>query len=113
MVRVHRGPGTGCPARRAAGAARSGLKEPLLSGLLPGQLGDPATIGIERSSLGDARGEPVSGDRVIRLATAAVVCAVAAFAAVVSYGLSRRRVSQVIAQVTGSGNGHRPEGEAA
>jgi Protein of unknown function (DUF2637) len=32
-----------------------------------------------------ARGGPVSGDRVIRLATAAVVCAVAAFAAVVSY----------------------------
>ena len=38
-------------------------------------------------------GEPVSGDRVIRFATAAVVCAVAAFAAVVSYshiyGLAR------------------------
>jgi hypothetical protein len=35
--------------------------------------------------VGGARGEPVSGDRVIRFATAAVVCAVAAFAAVVSY----------------------------
>jgi len=52
--------------------------------LLPGQLGDPATIGIEWPSVGDAaRGEPVSGDRVIRFATAAVVCAVAA------YGLGR------------------------
>ena len=32
-----------------------------------------------------ARGGPVSGDRVIRLETAAAVCPVAAFAAVVSY----------------------------
>jgi hypothetical protein len=54
--------------------------------LLPGQLGDPATTRIERPSGGGAAwGEPVSGDRVIRFATAAVVCAVAAFAAVVSY----------------------------
>ena len=29
------------------------------------------------------------------------------------FGLSRRRVSQLITQVTASGNGHRPEGEAA
>ena len=34
---------------------------------------------------GDAPSEPVSGDRMIRFTTAAVVCAVAAFAAVVSY----------------------------
>ena len=29
------------------------------------------------------------------------------------FGLSRRRVSQLVAQVTASGNGHRPESEAA
>jgi DNA-binding transcriptional regulator LsrR (DeoR family) len=29
------------------------------------------------------------------------------------FGLSRRRVSQLVAQVTASGNGHRPEREAA
>lgn len=41
---------------------------------------------IEWPSGGDAaRSGPVSGDRVIRFATATVVCAVAAFAAVVSY----------------------------
>ena len=42
---------------------------------------------IRRHRTGAAReaGGPVSGDRLIRVATAAVVCAVAAFAAVVSY----------------------------
>jgi hypothetical protein len=29
------------------------------------------------------------------------------------FGLSRRRVSQLVAQVTAGGNGHRPESEAA
>jgi len=29
------------------------------------------------------------------------------------FGLSRRKVSQLAAQVTASGNGHRPESEAA
>jgi hypothetical protein len=54
--------------------------------LLPGRVGDPATARIEWPRAGGAgRGEAVSGDRVIRLATAAVACAVAAFAAVVSY----------------------------
>ena len=54
--------------------------------LFPGQLGDPAAHGSQRCGLRDtARGEPVSGDRVIHVTTAAVVCAVAAFAAVVSY----------------------------
>ena len=41
--------------------------------LLPGQLEDPATVRIKRPSGGTARGEPVTGGRVIRLATAAVV----------------------------------------
>lgn len=48
------------------------------------------------------RGEPVSGDRVIRFATAAVVCAVAAFAAVVSYS-----------HIYGLGRGHGQDGPAA
>jgi DNA-binding transcriptional regulator LsrR (DeoR family) len=29
------------------------------------------------------------------------------------FGLSRRKVSQLVTQVTASGNGHRPESEAA
>jgi DNA-binding transcriptional regulator LsrR (DeoR family) len=29
------------------------------------------------------------------------------------FGLSRRKVSQIVAQVTASGNGHLPESEAA
>jgi transcriptional regulator GlxA family with amidase domain len=29
------------------------------------------------------------------------------------FGLSRRRVSQLVTQITASGNGHRPESEAA
>ena len=38
----------------------------------------------------------------------------AAFAPVAErFGLSRRKVSQLAAQVTASGNGHRPESEAA
>jgi Protein of unknown function (DUF2637) len=71
--------------------------------LLPGQLGDPTTAGVERPGIGfAARGEPVSGDRVIRFATAAVVCAVAAFAAVVSYS-----------HIYGLGRGHGQDGTAA
>ncbi len=71
--------------------------------LLPGQLGDPATILIKWPGVGGAaRGEPVSGDRVIRLATAAVVCAAAAFAAIVSYS-----------HIYGLGRGHGQDGTAA
>jgi hypothetical protein len=44
----------------------------------------------------------VTGDRVIRLATAAVVCAVAAFAAVVSYS-----------HIYGLGRAHGQDGAAA
>jgi len=44
----------------------------------------------------------VNGDRVIRLATAAVVCAVAAFAAVVSYS-----------HIYGLGRAHSQDGTAA
>jgi Protein of unknown function (DUF2637) len=63
----------------------------------------PATIGIEWPSGGDAaRSEPVSGDRVIRFVTAAVVCAVAAFAAVVSYS-----------HIYGLGRAHGQDGTAA
>jgi len=54
--------------------------------LFPGQLGDPAAHHVRQPGLQHAaRIKPVTGDRVIRLATAAMVCAVAAFAAVVSY----------------------------
>ena len=71
--------------------------------LLPGQLGDPATARAEWPSIGNAaRGEPVSGDRMIRFATAAVVCAVAAFAAVVSYS-----------HIYGLGRVHGQDGTAA
>jgi hypothetical protein len=48
------------------------------------------------------RDEPVSGDRVIRFATATVVCAVAAFAAVVSYS-----------HIYGLGRAHGQDGTAA
>jgi hypothetical protein len=51
---------------------------------------------------GAARGEPVSGDRVTRFATGAVVCAVAAFAAVVSY-----------CHIYGLGRAHGQDGTAA
>ena len=47
-------------------------------------------------------GEPVNGDRVIRSATAAVVCTVAAFAAVVSYS-----------HIYGLGRAHGQDGTAA
>jgi Protein of unknown function (DUF2637) len=40
---------------------------------------------VERPAVGDGRGGPVSENRVIRLAMAVAVCAVAALAAVVSY----------------------------
>ena len=49
-----------------------------------------------------ARSGPVSGDRVIRLATTAVVCAVAAVAAVVSYS-----------HIYGLGQAHGQDGTAA
>ncbi len=51
---------------------------------------------------GTAGGGPVTGDRVIRFATAAVVCAVAAFAAVVSYS-----------HIYGLGRAHGQDGTAA
>ena len=47
VVCVRRGSRAGRAARRAAGAVRDRLTEPLLSLLLPGQLGDPAAIGIQ------------------------------------------------------------------
>jgi Protein of unknown function (DUF2637) len=71
--------------------------------LLQGRLGDPVAHRIQRCRLGDeARGGPVTGDRVIRFATAAVVCAVAAFAAVVSYS-----------HIYGLGRAHGQDGTAA
>jgi hypothetical protein len=70
--------------------------------LLPGQLGSPATARIEWPGVGAARVEPVSGNRVICFATAAVVCAVAAFAAVVSYS-----------HIYGLGRAHGQDGTAA
>lgn len=69
----------------------------------------------------------MSGDRLIRVAAAVVVVAVAGFAAVVSYshiydlgrvsqramaerfGLSRRKVSQLIAPAIATSNGHAGE----
>ena len=58
---------------------------------------------LQRCRLGDeAGGGPVSGDRVIRLATAAAVGAVAAFAAVVSYS-----------HIYGLGRVHGQDGTAA
>jgi hypothetical protein len=58
---------------------------------------------IQQCRLGDgARGGPVTGDRVIRCTTAAVVCAVAAFAAVVSYS-----------HIYGLGRDHGQDGTAA
>ncbi len=71
--------------------------------LFPRQLGDPATILIEWLSVGNTPwGEPVNGDRVIRFATAAVACAVTAFAAVVSYS-----------HIYGLGRAHGRDGTAA
>jgi hypothetical protein len=71
--------------------------------LLQGQLGNPAADDPQRSGLRDTtRGEPVSGDRVIHFATAAVVCAVAGFAAVVSYS-----------HIYGLGRAHGQDGMAA
>jgi hypothetical protein len=71
--------------------------------LLQGRLGDPAAYRIQRCRLGDeAQSGPVTGDRVIRFATAAVVCAVAAFAAVVSYS-----------HIYGLGRAHGQDGAAA
>ena len=71
--------------------------------LLQGRLGNPAAHRIQRCRLRDeARGGPVTGDRVIRFTTAAVVCAVAAFAAVVSYS-----------HIYGLGRAHGQDGTAA
>jgi hypothetical protein len=55
--------------------------------LLSGQLGDPAEDPARRAGVwhGWERGGAVTGDRLIRCATATVVLAVAGFAAVVSY----------------------------
>jgi hypothetical protein len=80
--------------------------------LLQGRLGDPPTARIEWPGGGATRGEPVTGDRVIRFATAAVVCAVAAFAAVVSYshiyGLGRAHGQDGTAARTSAHRGDRP-----
>ena len=62
----------------------------------------PRTTPSGAASSDAARGEPVTGDRVIRLTTAAVVCAVAAFAAVVSYS-----------HIYGLGRAHGQDGTAA
>jgi hypothetical protein len=72
--------------------------------LLQGRLGDPTAHRIiRRCRPGDeAWGGPVTGDRVIRSTTAAVVCAVAAFAAVVSYS-----------HIYGLGRAHGQDGTAA
>jgi hypothetical protein len=71
--------------------------------LFPGQFGDPAAHPVRQPDLHHAaRSQLVTGDRVIRLATAAVVCAVAAFAAVVSYS-----------HIYGLGRAHGQDGAAA
>ena len=54
--------------------------------------------------------------RAVRAAYAASVAAgqpLSQRAMAERFGLSRRKVSQLAAQVTASGNGHRPESEAA
>jgi hypothetical protein len=59
---------------------------------------------------------PGDVEQAVRAAYAASVAAGAPLsqrAMAERFGLSRRRVSQLVAQVTASGNGHRPEGEAA
>ena len=63
-------------------------------------------------------GPAVPGDveQAVRAAYAASVAAGAPLsqrAMAERFGLSRRKVSQLAAQVTASGNGHRPESEAA
>jgi hypothetical protein len=75
--------------------------------LLPRQIGDQAAHRVQQPGPGGAAGGgpvsgPVSGDRVIRFATAAVVCAVAGFAAVVSYS-----------HIYGLGRAHGQDGTAA
>jgi hypothetical protein len=71
--------------------------------LLQGRLGDPAAHRIQRCRLGDAaRSGPVTGDRVIRFTRAAVVSAVATFAAVISYS-----------HIYGLGRDHGEDGTAA
>ena len=55
-------------------------------------------------------------EQAVRVAYAASVAAGAPLsqrAMAERFGLSRRRVSQLVAEVTASGNGHRPESEAA
>ncbi len=59
---------------------------------------------------------PGDVEQAVRAAYAASVAAGAPLsqrAMAGRFGLSRRRVSQLVAEVTASGNGHRPEGEAA
>ncbi|MGH3193255.1 MAG: DUF2637 domain-containing protein [Streptosporangiaceae bacterium] len=72
--------------------------------LFPGRLGDPAAHRRQRRCVRHAqeRAGSVSGDRVIRFGTAAVVCAVAGFAAVVSYS-----------HIYGLGRAHGQDGTAA
>ena len=59
---------------------------------------------------------PGDVERAVRTAYAASVAAGAPLsqqAMAKRFGLSRRRVSQLVAEVTVSGNGHQPESEAA
>ena len=59
---------------------------------------------------------PGDGEQAVRAAYAASLAAgqpLSQRAVAERFGMSRRRVSQLVAQVTASGNGHRPEGEAA
>ena len=59
---------------------------------------------------------PGDVEQAVRAAYAASVAAGAPLsqrAMAGRFGLSRRRVSQIVAQVTAPGNGHRPESEAA
>jgi hypothetical protein len=61
-------------------------------------------------------GVPGDLEQAVRAAYAASVAAgqpLSQRAMAERFGLSRRRVSQLVAQVTASGNGHRPESEAA
>ena len=73
---------------------------------------------VARASTGGPVVPAVPGDveQAVRAAYAASVAAgqpLGRRAMAGRFGLSRRRVGQLVAQVTASGNGHRPEGEAA
>src|SRR5258708_4879679 len=83
VVCVRRGARTGRAPRRAAGAARHGVAEPVLPVVLPGQLGDPpAQYG--------RWGRPVNADRLIRIAAAATVAGLAGIAGAISYSHMRQ-----------------------